>query len=96
MLLKDLYVAIGEILNGQTTRQSFHHISATCHQIMLRPDGLGKDVHAKIEETMEMVINGMVRECRGMVMSREAGWMKHLVARWQTWESKSVCRDRAL
>ena len=88
--LTTLDAAITALLNGRTPEQSFHHISATCHQVVLPPHGLGQKVHEKIVEEMGRRISVLVREWRGAVMSREAGWLKRLADGWASWETRVV------
>lgn len=52
--------------------------------------GMVKELHGKIEDEMNKAITGFAREWRGVIMGRESGWLKRLVAGWKVWESRVV------
>lgn len=82
--------SIAPILAGQQTAQSFHHISAACHRLVLPPHAFGADIYAKVKSELESSVSRMAREWRGSVMSKEGGWLEKLVTGWRDWEKRVV------
>ena len=83
--------SIAPILAGQPTKHSYHHISATCHQLVLDPKyEKGMPIYKRIEQEMRTSIDLKVREWKGSIMSKENGWLARLVQGWRVWEERVV------
>lgn len=89
-LLDTLLPAIPLILSGKPTASSFHALSSACHRLVLPPHSLGPTIYTKVSEELEKSAQGLAREWRGSIMSREAGWLERLSQGWKDWESKVV------
>ncbi|WWC72278.1 uncharacterized protein I206_106240 [Kwoniella pini CBS 10737] len=87
-LLQSLLQAIPNLLSGKPTIQSFHTLSHTCHQLVLQPHTLGPTIYGRIKEELEKSANGLVREWRGSIMSRQEGWLIRFVEGWKLWEKR--------
>jgi hypothetical protein len=90
--LADLDSAIQSILSGKSTVKAFHHISSTCHRLVLPPHDAGDQVHKNVRHALEASVSNLVRDWRGSIMSREGGWLGKLVEGWRTWEQRVVSR----
>lgn len=88
--LQVLLSSIAPLLSGSRTAQSFHHLSATCHKLVLPPHSLGPTIYTRIHEELEKSIAALAREWRGVIMTREAGWLGRLVGGWRAWEARVV------
>jgi hypothetical protein len=88
--LQVLLSSIAPLLAGSPTAQSFHHLSAVCHKLVLPPHSLGPTIYTRVHEELENSIAALAREWRGVIMSREAGWLGTLVGGWRAWEARVV------
>ncbi|WWC64862.1 uncharacterized protein I303_107476 [Kwoniella dejecticola CBS 10117] len=91
-LLQSLLNAIPSLLSGKPTERSYHTLSHTCHQLVLQPHTLGPTIYGRIygriKDELEESANGLVREWRGSIMSRQEGWLARFVNGWKVWEKR--------
>lgn len=88
--LQVLLSSIAPLLSGSLTAQSFHHLAATCHKLVLPPHSLGPTIYTRVHEELEKSIAALAREWRGVIMGREPGWLGRLVGGWRAWEARVV------
>ncbi|WVF67352.1 hypothetical protein IAT40_002107 [Kwoniella sp. CBS 6097] len=83
-----LLSSIPELLSGKSTSQSYHHLSHTCHKLVLQPHTLGPTIYERVKEELEKSASTLAREWRGSIMGREGGWLNRLVDGWKRWEER--------
>jgi cullin-4 len=88
--LGPLLASIGPILRGEKTVQSFHHLSAACHRLVLPPYNYGPDLYSTIESELKNSISTLVRSWRGAIMGREPAFLARFVQDWREWEKRVV------
>ncbi|KAK8853464.1 hypothetical protein IAR55_004171 [Kwoniella newhampshirensis] len=86
--LNVLLSAIAPLLSGGPTAQSYHHLSSTCHALVLQPHTLGPTIYSRVKEELEKSTASLAREWRGSIMAREKGWLGKLVHGWKLFEQR--------
>ena len=86
--LSHLLSAIAPLLSGESTTHSYHHLSSTCHRLVLPPQSEGCTMYDRVKGELERSVAGLARQWRASILSKESGWLGILVRGWKTWESR--------
>ncbi|WVQ94950.1 hypothetical protein IAU59_002040 [Kwoniella sp. CBS 9459] len=86
--LTALLSSISALLSGRPTSQSYHHLSHTCHKLVLQPHTLGPTIYERVKEELDKSASALAREWRGSILGREGGWLPKLVDGWKRWEER--------